>query len=164
MIDTNFIYIIQNDKFFEYTHTYHDEDYLLENYYYDIMFDTQNNLFKTLMWNCCEEIINKARFHKPIKNKMINLNFCNDITLFIAQNEKHFTTFDGYNLENYTGYKPLKEKLNLDILFILDNIILKDNRFENVIKTASILLDKKEIKFISAFGDEVNFYLNEYKK
>jgi len=95
---------------------------------------------------------------------MINLNFCNDITLFIAQNEKHFTTFDGYNLENYTGYKPLKEKLNLDILFILDNIILKDNRFENVIKTASILLDKKEIKFISAFGDEVNFYLNEYKK
>ena len=95
---------------------------------------------------------------------MINLNFCNDITLFIAQNEKHFTTFDGYNLENCTGYKPLKEKLNLDILFILDNIILKDNRFENVIKTASILLDKKEIKFISAFEDEVNFYLNEYKK
>ena len=80
MIDTSFIYIIQNDKFFEYTHTYHDEDYLLENYNYDIMFDTQNNLFKTLMWKCCEEIINKPRY-KFMSTKKLKQDFINQLRI-----------------------------------------------------------------------------------
>ena len=80
MFDTSFVYIIQNDKFFEYTHTYHDEEYLLENFNCDIMFDTRNILFKTRMWRCCDEIINKQRY-KFISTKKLNQDFINQLRI-----------------------------------------------------------------------------------
>ena len=80
MIDTNFVYIIQSDKFFEYTHTYHNEEFLLVNYNCDIMFDAENILFKRLFWKCCEEIINKPRY-KFMSTKKLKQDFINQLRI-----------------------------------------------------------------------------------
>lgn len=80
MIDTNFVYILQNEKFVEYTHTYHNEEFLLENYNCDIMFDIHNILFRRWVWKCCEEILNKPRY-KFISTKQLKEDFKNQLRI-----------------------------------------------------------------------------------
>lgn len=77
MIDTNFVYILQNEKFFEYTHTFDNEELILENYNCDILFDLYNNIFKILR---SKEILNKPRY-KFISTKQLKEDFKNQLRI-----------------------------------------------------------------------------------